>query len=131
MIGYFTFLSTMTSIIQQLHTMILWDDVKTAQWEHARDNVGSVEVAIAGPSVGLDLVLFYIRTSRDTRHVPTGTLTGSKNIFHTTWKHYLHYSGLALLLSLSMALQISQLLSASAAKQMVFAKFLQSLCLPL
>ncbi|ETS79463.1 hypothetical protein PFICI_09316 [Pestalotiopsis fici W106-1] len=61
MIGYFTFLSTITSIIQQLHTMILWDDVKTVQWEHARANIGSVEVAVAGPSVGLDLVLFYIQ----------------------------------------------------------------------
>ncbi|KAK9417536.1 hypothetical protein SUNI508_08687 [Seiridium unicorne] len=59
LMAYFTFLSTMASIIQQLHTMIWWTDVKTAQWEHLKTNVGSVEVAIAGPSVGLDLVLFY------------------------------------------------------------------------
>ncbi|KAK9778792.1 hypothetical protein SCAR479_04415 [Seiridium cardinale] len=61
LMAYFTFLSTMASIIQQLHTMIWWTDVKTAQWEHLKTNVGSVEVAIAGPSVGLDLVLFYIQ----------------------------------------------------------------------
>lgn len=61
MLAYFTFLSTLTSIIQQLHTMIFWNDVKTEQWRHIRDNVGSVEIQIAGPSVGLDLVLFYIR----------------------------------------------------------------------
>lgn len=41
--------------------MIFWNDVKTEQWRHIRDNVGSVEIQIAGPSVGLDLVLFYIR----------------------------------------------------------------------
>ncbi|KAI4600421.1 hypothetical protein KJ359_000776 [Pestalotiopsis sp. 9143b] len=41
--------------------MIFWNDVKTEQWRHIRDNVGSVEIQIAGPSVGLDLVLFYIQ----------------------------------------------------------------------
>jgi hypothetical protein len=61
-LAYSTLLGTLASITQQLHTMIWWNDVKVEQWEHSIANIGSIEVAVAGPSVGLDLVLFYIRT---------------------------------------------------------------------
>ncbi|KAH6656783.1 hypothetical protein BKA67DRAFT_553082 [Truncatella angustata] len=61
LLSYFTFISTLASIIQQLHTIIWWTDVKTEQWENSKAHIGSVEVAIAGPSVGIDLVLFYIQ----------------------------------------------------------------------
>jgi hypothetical protein len=60
-IALFTTLSTLTSIIQQIHTIIDWRDVKIEQWENETQHLGSPEVAIAGPSVGLDLVLFYIQ----------------------------------------------------------------------
>ncbi|KAI0136954.1 hypothetical protein BJ170DRAFT_677815 [Xylariales sp. AK1849] len=59
LLSYFTLLSTGASIIQQLHTMIFWTDIKTAQYYHAIANIGSVEIALAGASLGLDLGLFY------------------------------------------------------------------------
>ncbi|KAI1501822.1 hypothetical protein F5X99DRAFT_418251 [Biscogniauxia marginata] len=61
LLSYFTFLSTAASIAQQVHTIVWWRDVKIEQYEHAIINLGSPEIAIAGPSVGVDLVLFYIQ----------------------------------------------------------------------
>ncbi|KAI1659177.1 hypothetical protein F4813DRAFT_354093 [Daldinia decipiens] len=61
LLSYFTLLGTTASIIQQLHTFIWWRDVKIEQYKYAISHLGSPEIAIAGPSVGLDLVLFYIQ----------------------------------------------------------------------
>jgi hypothetical protein len=105
LLAYFTFLSTLTSIIQQLHTMIWWDDVKTEQWKHAVSNIGSVEVTIAGPSVGLDLALFYIRMWSNFIHCLVIKLTRSKNITRTMLKDCSPFSGLLLWLSPSLASQ--------------------------
>lgn len=46
---------------QQLHTYLWWSDIKLAQFDYVKANIGNPELSIAGPSVGLDLVLFYIR----------------------------------------------------------------------
>ncbi|KAI0451526.1 hypothetical protein F5B21DRAFT_380726 [Xylaria acuta] len=59
--SYATLVSTAGSIAQQLHTLVLWEEVKTEQFYYVQDNLGSPELAIAGPSYGLDLVLFYIQ----------------------------------------------------------------------
>ncbi|KAI0390011.1 hypothetical protein F5Y17DRAFT_469247 [Xylariaceae sp. FL0594] len=56
-----TCLSTAASIAQQLHTIIRWEDVKTEQLNYVMRHLGSPELIIAGPSYGLDLVLFYIQ----------------------------------------------------------------------
>ncbi|OTB00825.1 hypothetical protein M426DRAFT_226894 [Hypoxylon sp. CI-4A] len=61
LLSYSTLLGTVTSIIQQIHTLVWWRDVKVQQYEYTLANVGTPEIAIAGPSVGLDLVLFYIQ----------------------------------------------------------------------
>ncbi|KAI5925900.1 hypothetical protein F4810DRAFT_699812 [Camillea tinctor] len=61
LLAYFTFLSTAASIAQQIHTIVWWRDVKVEQYEYAIMNLGSPEIAIAGQSVGVDLVLFYIQ----------------------------------------------------------------------
>ncbi|KAI1639134.1 hypothetical protein F4809DRAFT_648771 [Biscogniauxia mediterranea] len=61
LLSYFTCLSTAASIAQQIHTIVWWRDVKMEQYEHAIMNLGSLEIAIAGPSAGIDLVLFYIQ----------------------------------------------------------------------
>ncbi|KAK3939873.1 glycoside hydrolase [Diplogelasinospora grovesii] len=61
MLAFFTTLSTLASIIQQIHTIALWKDVKTAQYEYQKAHVGNPELNIAGNSTGLDLVLFYIQ----------------------------------------------------------------------
>ncbi|KAI0517326.1 hypothetical protein F5B22DRAFT_645961 [Xylaria bambusicola] len=55
------FVSVAASIAQQLHTIVLWEDIKTNQFHYVHDHLGSPELAIAGPSYGLDLVLFYIQ----------------------------------------------------------------------
>ncbi|KAH8158234.1 hypothetical protein CIB48_g10019 [Xylaria polymorpha] len=59
--SYATLLSTAGSIAQQLHTIVLWEEVKTNQFYYVKDHLESPELAIAGPSYGLDLVLFYIQ----------------------------------------------------------------------
>nr|XP_036588323.1 glycoside hydrolase [Colletotrichum truncatum]KAF6799696.1 glycoside hydrolase [Colletotrichum truncatum] len=41
--------------------MVRWKDIKLEQFRHSTANVGNPELAIAGQSVGLDLVLFYIQ----------------------------------------------------------------------
>ncbi|KAK4647238.1 uncharacterized protein QC761_123630 [Podospora bellae-mahoneyi] len=61
MLGSFMVLHTFTSIIQQIHTIAWWNDIKTAQWQNVVANVGNPELNITGASTGLDLVLFYIR----------------------------------------------------------------------
>lgn len=74
--------------------MIWWNDVKVEQWEHSIANIGSIEVAVAGPSVGLDLVLFYIRSSNQHPSLAVGRiLTCSKNTFLIMPRLSSHFSG--------------------------------------
>ncbi|KAL1837302.1 hypothetical protein VTJ49DRAFT_4045 [Mycothermus thermophilus] len=61
MLGTFVTLHTLASIIQQIHTIARWRDIKTEQWENVVRNVGNPELNITGASTGLDLVLFYIQ----------------------------------------------------------------------
>ncbi|KAI0161201.1 hypothetical protein GGR57DRAFT_350765 [Xylariaceae sp. FL1272] len=61
LLGYFTFLGAAASIAQQLHTIVLWRDIKTDQFYYITQNFGSPVIALAGPSTGPDLVLFYIQ----------------------------------------------------------------------
>ena len=72
LLSYFTLLSTLGSVTQQIHTIIAWRDIKVEQYKNAVANQGQVELVIAGPSTGLDKVLFYIRTP-----VPTPTSSRS------------------------------------------------------
>ena len=62
---FFMSFSAIASIIQQFNTMVNWVDVKTSQWENVVANVGRPELNITGASTGLDLVLFYMRSSPD------------------------------------------------------------------
>ncbi|KAI1097329.1 hypothetical protein F4804DRAFT_327941 [Jackrogersella minutella] len=61
LLSYITLLGTVASIVQQFHTFIWWRDVKTEQYEYTLKHLGNPELAIAGSSFGLDLVLFYIQ----------------------------------------------------------------------
>ncbi|KAK7981062.1 chaperonin 10-like protein [Apiospora arundinis] len=61
MLAYFTCLSTLASIAQQIHTIVDWRNVKIDQYNTAVAHQGSIVVAVAGPSTGLDLVLFFIQ----------------------------------------------------------------------
>ncbi|KAK3900358.1 hypothetical protein C8A05DRAFT_17328 [Staphylotrichum tortipilum] len=61
MLGFFTSLHTIASVIQQAHTIARWTDVKTDQHANLVANVGDPELNITGCSTGLDLVLFYIQ----------------------------------------------------------------------
>lgn len=62
MLGYFTCLSTLASILQQIHTIVDWRNIKIDQYNTAVRLQGSIVVAVAGPSTGLDLGLFFVRT---------------------------------------------------------------------
>jgi hypothetical protein len=55
--------STLASIIQQCHTIVWWSDIKIGQQAYALANPGRPEMVVAGPSYGLDLVMFYLRES--------------------------------------------------------------------
>lgn len=48
---------------QQLHTYLRWTSIKLEQSDYVKANADNPELSIAGASVGLDLVLFYIRES--------------------------------------------------------------------
>jgi hypothetical protein len=61
MLGFFVTLHTLASVIQQIHTIIRWRDIKLEQYDNLVKHVGNPELNIAGASTGLDLVLFYIR----------------------------------------------------------------------
>ena len=63
MLGFFVSLHTLASIIQQIHTIVRWRDIKIEQHANVLANVGNPELNITGASTGLDLVLFYIRGS--------------------------------------------------------------------
>ncbi|KAI1152943.1 hypothetical protein F4825DRAFT_475347 [Nemania diffusa] len=61
LLAFSTFLSTAASIAQQVHTLVRWEEVKTDQFHYVQEHVGRPELVLAGPSYGLDLVLFYIQ----------------------------------------------------------------------
>lgn len=61
MLTFFVSLHTVASIMQQIHTIVAFKDVKTKEWENIAANVGSPELNITGGATGLDRVLFYIR----------------------------------------------------------------------
>ncbi|KAI1311754.1 hypothetical protein F5Y03DRAFT_391310 [Xylaria venustula] len=61
LLSYTTFVNTAASIAQQLHTIVLWNEIKTTQFYYVQKHFGSPELAIAGSSYGLDLGLFYIQ----------------------------------------------------------------------
>ncbi|KAJ4294797.1 hypothetical protein N0V88_005031 [Collariella sp. IMI 366227] len=61
MLGYFVCLHTIASIIQQIHTIVRWRDIKIEQHKNIVAHVGNPELNITGASTGLDLVLFYIQ----------------------------------------------------------------------
>ena len=63
MLGGLMSLHTAASITQQIHTIVRWRDIKIDQHANLVANVGNPELNITGSSTGLDLVLFYIRTS--------------------------------------------------------------------
>ncbi|KAK0617836.1 hypothetical protein B0T17DRAFT_311884 [Bombardia bombarda] len=61
LLAFIESLGTLASIIQQIHTIIYWKEVKTAQHANLVANVGNPELNITGASTGVDLVLFYIQ----------------------------------------------------------------------
>lgn len=61
LLAFFTSLSTLASMAQQLHTYIRWTSIKLEQSDYVKANLDNPELSVAGASVGADLVLFYIR----------------------------------------------------------------------
>lgn len=60
-IAYFTLLSTLASLIQQVHLVAFYRDVTFTQFEQKSANPDSPDHNISNGSVGMDLVLYYIR----------------------------------------------------------------------
>jgi hypothetical protein len=60
-VAYFTLLSTTASIIQQIHDIARWQDIAAEQFMRKVANPDSGYLSIGNGSVGLDLVLYYIR----------------------------------------------------------------------
>jgi hypothetical protein len=77
MLGFFVTLHTLASVIQQIHTIVWWRDIKIDQWKNTVANAGDPELSVTGASTGLDLVLFYIR----------GLLLVSARLLHLSDSH--------------------------------------------
>jgi hypothetical protein len=60
-LAYFTLLSTTCSLVQQIHGLIRWREVIEEQFLYMKVHAGSPELVISNSSVGVDLVLYYIR----------------------------------------------------------------------
>ena len=60
-VAYFALLSTVASLIQQINVVTFYRDVTFTQFEEKLANPHSPDQSIANGSVGMDLVLFYIR----------------------------------------------------------------------
>lgn len=61
MLAFYTALATLASMGQQIHTYMSWTTIKLDQFDYVRANVGNPELSVAGPSVGIDIALFYVR----------------------------------------------------------------------
>ncbi|KAH7136462.1 hypothetical protein EDB81DRAFT_886571 [Dactylonectria macrodidyma] len=61
LMAVFTLVGGLASISQQIHTIAAWRDIKLEQHRRTVAHVGNPAVALAGGSVGLDQVLFYIQ----------------------------------------------------------------------
>ncbi|KAI1497283.1 hypothetical protein F5X99DRAFT_423639 [Biscogniauxia marginata] len=61
LLAYITIISTIASIIQQIHDIVRWRDVVTEQFQHRIENPDNADLQLANGSVGMDLVLFYIQ----------------------------------------------------------------------
>lgn len=59
--AFFTSLSTIASMAQQLHTYLRWTSIKLDQFDYVSTRAGNPELSVAGASEGIDLVLFYIQ----------------------------------------------------------------------
>lgn len=75
LLAFYTALSTVASMAQQIHTYLRWTSIKIEQFDYVRDNIGNPELSVAGPSVGIDLLFFYIR-----KHRPPPMLTGGTRL---------------------------------------------------
>lgn len=62
LLAFYTGLSTLASMAQQLHSYLRWTSIKLEQFDYVRSNLGNPELSVAGPSVGIDIIFFYIRT---------------------------------------------------------------------
>jgi len=85
LLSFFTGLGTAASVAQQIHTIVLWRDVKLVQFQHQVGDAGNPELAVAGPSTGADLVLFYIRTSKFEPDTGGDLAEAYKSTTATTW----------------------------------------------
>jgi hypothetical protein len=56
-----TGISTIASISQQIHDIILYEDIVKEQFRRRNTVFHNPELAIANASFGVDLVLYYIR----------------------------------------------------------------------
>jgi hypothetical protein len=97
-LAFFTTLSTLCSIVQQIHDMIFWIDIRNQQFANMKTNPDSPVLVLANSSVGMDLALFYIRTQpsvKDQYHLASGLLlTRSWQSFTAIpWRHYSSCSG--------------------------------------
>jgi hypothetical protein len=59
-----TGVSTVASMIQQIHTILWYKDLMREQFARKANYLENPELVTANGAFGLDLVLYYIRTSK-------------------------------------------------------------------
>lgn len=61
LLGTFTAISSLASIIQQIHYATSWAIIKKAQYDKAVENIGTPALTVGGAAQKVDVVLFTIR----------------------------------------------------------------------
>ncbi|KAM0816801.1 putative Glycoside hydrolase [Seiridium cardinale] len=61
LLAYFTLLSTVTSLIQQIHVIAFYRDVEIQQYEARVNGPLNPDARLANGSTGMDLILYYIQ----------------------------------------------------------------------
>jgi hypothetical protein len=61
MISYFSALSIVSSLVQQIHDLVTYESLVTRQFHNTKAHPDHPEIVIANGSTGMSLVLYYIR----------------------------------------------------------------------
>lgn len=86
-ISYFTFLATISSIVQQIYDYTMWRDIMTEQFYYGKAHADDAETQYQKGIMGLKLALSYIRASLPPLSLSnrtTGKILGAKQS-HGRW----------------------------------------------
>jgi hypothetical protein len=87
LIAIFTSISTLCSMIQQVHYALDWQSIRIAEWLASTDTEALPAFRLVGVADKMDIVLFVIRTSSITDTIQAAN-SSVKNTIVITWRPY-------------------------------------------